>query len=145
MVVVKNSSEAQKHPLHPAGDDFAFKITDVKILDDFPDKFILVMTPPANSPATRCEHSEWIWNDPASYPLKRFCEACNLETTGGFDSNSFIGKAVVCKIVHNKGKKKDENGEYKVYANVDVESLRPYLGKLKEQEAKQVPEDDAPF
>lgn len=135
MVVVKNSSEAQKYSLHPVGDDFAFRINDVKVYEEKPEYLIFDLIP-SHRNSGRCDISAFVWNDPASYLLKKFCEACDLETAGGYDSNSFIGKVVVCNIVHNKKK-----GTDKVYANIDPDSLVQYVGKLKEQEQ----EEDLPF
>lgn len=132
MARVSDCTDAQQYPLHPEGEGLAFKIVEVK--DDVKDGYLVFELAPSSKDNGRCKVSQFVWNDPASYLLKMMCIACGLDPKTGFDSEQFLGKAVVCNIAHNKKK-----GSDKVYANIVPESLEPYGGRIDNAE------DDLPF
>ena len=103
------------------------------------DNYLIFDLIPEDYEGGRCKIADWVWNDDSCFKLKMYISACELNTEGGFDTQEFVGKAITCHIAHNKSKDKT-----KTYANVVMESLRPYGSDMAKPDNPNDPFEDTP-
>ena len=140
---VPDCSKATEFTVHEEGGPFGFVITEVKDhatkncppgqqFDAF--KFKLMPTQPGEN---RGLVFFQVPSGANSYFLKKLCEGCGFDPTGGFDIADFVGRKFIALVDH-----REWNGN--IYANINAKSIMAITPEL-DGDTGNDGDDDLPF
>ena len=139
MTQVADTTNAQEYPTHPEGGPYLFVIAKVEERTSEKGKPLLVFDlGPADEQPGRCILRLFVLNNDESFTLKQICKATGMPTSGGYDSDGFIGKVFGAEVIHK------QSGE-KLYVNLKPGTLKPSEVKAAVPPTTDNQDDDLPF